>query len=122
MEFGTLIPGQKFRLGRVVMTRGLMCLCEERGVDIHTMLWRHSQGDFGTVGMLDSAILTEDVLAHGPIATSDDLLLSALAVKNNEGTVMSVFETDPPDSARIWIQTILAGENTYTTLLLPEEY
>lgn len=116
------IPGQRFRLGQVVMTRGVMALCEERGVDLHSMLRRHAQGDFGTVGLLDSAVLTEDVLENGALATSDDLLLSALAVKKDAGMVMSVYQTDPPNSTRIWIQTILADEETYTTLLLPSEY
>ena len=118
----TLITGQKFRLGRAVITRGALTFCEDQQINYLDLLMRHGIGDFGEVGLLSSAILTDEELEQGARATSDDLKLNAVAVKNADGLVMSVFPCPGKPEPKIWIQTLLAEEETYTTVLLPSEY
>ena len=117
-----ILPTQKFRLGRVVITQGAFSLCEERNISALDLVMRHAGGDFGTVGRLEDAVLTDEEKELGALATSDDLKLSALAAQTGQGMVMSVYETKFPLSPRIWVQTLLAGDETYSTVLLPEEY
>ncbi len=61
-------------------------------------------------------------LELGALATSDDLKLNAVAIRQGEGMVMSVFPCSGDQESKVWIQTLLAEEETYTTVLLPSEY
>lgn len=121
MECGkTSVSGERFNLGRTVITRGALGYCEDNQVDYLELLMRHAVGDFGSVGKLSSVRLTEEELALGALVTSNDLKLNAVAIKTKEGMVMSVYPTR--GDTKVWIQTMLAGSETYTTILLPSEY
>ncbi len=116
----TSVSGQRFTLGRTVITRGALGHCEDNCIDYMELLMRHAVGDFGSVGKLTSARLSEEELKLGALATSNDLKLNAVAIKTGEGMIMSVYAI--PGNGTIWIQTMLAGTETYTTILLPSEY
>lgn len=116
----TKVNGEKFNLGRTVITRGALAHCEDNSIDYLGFLMRHSVGDFGDVGNITSARLSSEELNFGALATSNDLKLNALAIKTGEGMIMSVYAI--PGNGTIWIQTILAGTETYTTIFLPSEY
>ena len=116
----TVVSGGEFNLGRTVITRGALAHCEDHQVDYLELLLRHAVGDFGEVGKLTEARTSEEEQKLGAVATSDDLKLNAIAIKNGEGMVMSVYGTK--GETKVWIQTIQAGTETYTTILLPSEY
>ncbi len=118
----TTVTGQRFELGRVVITRGALTHCEDRDIDYLTLLMRHATGDFGEVGHLDTVKLSRAEKQHGAYATDDGLKLNAVAILKG-GMILSIYQ-GPGDTSdnRIWIQTMLAGDATYTTILLPSEY
>lgn len=121
----TTITGQRFQLGRVVITRGALTHCEDHDVNHLDLLIRHASGDFGSVGHLDNAELTRAELQHGAFMTDDGLTLNAVAVANKQGTILSIYSSSAEsEDSKIWIQTLLCEETnaTYTTLLLPSEY
>jgi hypothetical protein len=121
MECGkTRVSGERFNLGRTVITRGALGYCEDNQVDYLELLMRHAVGDFGDVGKISSARLTVEELELGALVTSNDLKLNAVAIKTREGMVMSVYPTK--GETKVWVQTMLAGSETYTTILLPSEY
>ena len=82
---------------------------------------RHAAGDFGTVGHLKNVKLSRAERQHGAYATDDGLKLNAVAILDGKGMVMSIYQRKDADT-KIWIQTMLADEETYTTILLPSEY
>lgn len=116
------VTGQKFKIGRAVITRSALAFCEDREIDYLNMLMRHAEGDFGDVGKLTDAKPTDKELKQGALATSTDLTLNAVAIKHAEGMVMSVYPCPKDPGSELWIQTLLAGDETYTTVLLPSEY
>ncbi|SHO52976.1 hypothetical protein [Desulfopila aestuarii] len=116
------VTGQRFQLGRTVITRGALAFCEDNNIDYLDLIIRHAVGDFGTVGRLTDAALTTIELEKGALVTSNDLKLSAVAVQREEGILMSVYPCPGFQDSTIWIQTMLAGDDTYTTVLLPSEY
>ena len=118
----TKITGQKFRIGKAVITRGALTFCEDLDINYLDFLMKHGIGDFGDVGKLRNATLTDEELEFGALATSDDLKLNAVAIRQGEGMVMSVFPCPKDRESKVWIQTLLAEEETYTTVLLPSEY
>ena len=123
MKFNdTKITGQRFELGRVVITRGALAHCEDHGVNYLALLMEHAAGDFGTVGCLDGVQLSRAVRMHGAYATDDGLQLNAAAILNGEGIVLSIYRAPENTDDKIWILTMLAEEETYTTVLLPNEY
>ena len=83
---------------------------------------RHASGDFGSVGHLDDCILTDDEFKNGALATDNGLKLNTIAVKNKDGMILSTYPASGVGDSKIWITTMLAGVETYTTILLPEEY
>lgn len=119
----TTVSGQKFRIGRAVITRGALAFCEDQGINYLDLVMRHAVGDFGDVGKLSSARLTDTELELGAMATSNDLKLNAIAIKHAvTGMVMSVYPCPRDPGSKVWVQTMLAGGETYTTVLLPSEY
>jgi hypothetical protein len=119
----TEITGQRFKIGRSVITRGALTYCEDHNINYLDFLMRHAIGDFGDVGRLTDAVLTEAERKHGALETSDDLKLNAIAIdQQSGGMVMSVYASPVDRESKIWIQTLLADEETYTTILLPSEY
>ena len=72
MTFGeTTITGQRFNIGKTVITSGALAHCEDYGIDYLELMMRHAAGDFGTVGLLDDATLSRAELQHGPFMTDD---------------------------------------------------
>ena len=118
----TAVTGERFKLGRLVITSGALTECESYDIDYFDLVIRHATGDFGSVGRLDDAELTEEILELGALATSDGLLLNALTITKRQGVIMSVYPIPDLRESKLWIQTILAGSETYTTILLPSEY
>lgn len=120
----TEITGQRFKIGRSVITRGALAYCEDHNIDYLELLMRHATGDFGDVGKLDNAVLTELERQNGAIETSDDLKLNAIAIESEspQRNILSIYSTPEHRESKIWIQTLLADEETYTAILLPSEY
>lgn len=118
----TTVTGQRFDLGKTVITRDALAHCEDNGIDYLELMMKHATGDFGTVGHLDNANLTQAERQHGAFMTDDSLKLNAVAIESQQGMVMSVYPSSETPDSKIWIQTLLADENTYTTILLPSEY
>jgi hypothetical protein len=116
------ITSQRFELGRVVITRGALAHCEDKGIDYITLLMRHAAGDFGSVGHLDDVRLSRAEKQHGAYATDNGLRLNAVGILNATGMILSVYQQPKNTDDKVWIMTMLAGEETYTTVLLPEEY
>lgn len=90
----------KFKLGQVVMTRGI---AEEMESDkgfaafVHASFLRHSQGDWGEMCEEDKQA-NEDALIHG------DRLFSSYTLND----------------WKVWI--ITEWDRSYTTILFPSEY
>ena len=118
----TTVTGQIFCLGKAVITRGALTHCEDNSIDHLELLMRHASGDFGAVGHLDNAHLTRAERQHGAYMTDDGLKLNAVAILDRQGMVMSIYQPEGTPGTKIWIQTLLAGDETYTTILLPSEY
>ena len=90
-----------FSLGRIVATPAALDALTNAGTSPAIYLERHAAGDFGEVPTSDAQANRRDIAA-------------------GEGRVLSAY--DLPDSVRVWVITDLAGDETYTTLLLPDEY
>ncbi len=118
----TIVRGQRFQLGKCVITRGALAHCEDKNIAYLDLLMRHAVGDFGCVGHLDNANLTRAERQHGAYATDDGLKLNAVSIENLSGLVMSIFSSPESENSKIWIQTLLAENETYTTILLNSEY
>lgn len=91
-------PGDRFRLGRLVLTRGAERALEESGDDPFTFLSRHASGDWGEVCDEDQEA-NERAVDHGL------RILSAYRTSRDE---------------RLWV--ITEADRSATTILLPEEY
>lgn len=111
-----------FDLGKVVITCRAKDLCERCGINYVGLLMRHVSGDFGTVGKFSDCVLTEYEFEKGALATDDGLKLNTIAVRLNDGMILSTYPVSGVDNSTIWIITMLAGIETYTTILLPNEY
>jgi hypothetical protein len=118
----TEITSQRFKIGRSVITQRALAYCEDHGINYLEFLMRHAIGDFGDVGNLDKAVLTELERQNGAIETSDDLKLNAVAIVKQCGMIMSVYTSPVDEKSKLWVQTLLAEEETYTTIFLPSEY
>ena len=111
---------QIFAAGPVVATVGVADL----GLDLLAYVRRHLSGDFGTCGQYAEIDLTEQEDLFGALATADNGKLNVYAVRHG-GRVLSAYDTP---SGRLWVITDgiepggNAGEDTYTTCLLPDEY
>lgn len=90
-----------FSLGRIVATPAALDALATAGATPAIYLERHAAGDFGEVPSSDAQANRRDIA-------------------EDEGRVLSAYEL--PDGTRVWVITQLAGEATYTTLLLPDEY
>ncbi len=123
MTFGeTTVTGQRFNLGKMVITRGALAHCEDHEIDYLELMMKHAVGDFGSVGHLDNAQLSSAERQHGAFMTDDGLKLNAVAIESQQGMVMSIYPSPEAPESKIWIQTLLAEKGTYTTILRPEEY
>ena len=116
------VTGHRFRLGKTVITRAALAYCEEHDIDYVSLIIRHANGDFGIVGHVDNAQLTRAERQHGAFMTDDGLKLNAVAIESLQGMVMSIYPSPESPDSKIWIQTILADEETYTTILMPSDY
>lgn len=90
-------------LGNLYFTRGIQQLIDDEYLEfdeVWEIISRHQDGDYGTVG-------------------EDSYKINAESIKNNFGTVMSQYQFIP---FKVWVITTLAQDETYTTVLLPEEY
>jgi hypothetical protein len=90
----------RFTTPTVVATPAALSLLGECGVAGADLIRRHFAGEWN--GQPDNAVRNEEYLASG------------------EGMLLSVF---PAGDESVWvISHIGCGEDSYTTLLLPEEY
>lgn len=118
----TTVAGQRFNLGTTVITCGALTHCEDNAIDYLELIMRHAAGDFGTVGLLDNANLTRAERQHGEFMTDDGLKLNAVAIESQQGMVMSIYPSPEAPDSKLWIQTLLAGDATTTTILRPQDY
>jgi hypothetical protein len=88
----------RFPLGEIVATPGLLAVLEKSGQPPLLFLIRHARGDWGEV-------CNEDWLANDEAVEHGERLLSAYRTSLGE---------------RIWI--ITEWDRSVTTLLLPDEY
>ncbi len=72
------VTGQKFNLGKTLITLGVLAHCEEYGIDYLELTIRHASGDFATVGHLDNANLSRAERQHGAYATDNELKLNTV--------------------------------------------
>ena len=98
---GTLqsVDTQKFRLGRVCMTRKVSELVEY-GLNIYQYLGRHVNGDWGDIDEGDKQQNEESVM--------------------NGGRIFSAYNLSGMPKSRLWV--ITEADRTVTTFLLPCEY
>lgn len=89
---------QKFKLGQLLATPGVLSAAEEAGDDLLPYVSRHVRGDWGVVG-------PEDWRANERALQDGTRLFSAYLLK---------------DGTKIWI--ITEADRTATTILLPAEY
>jgi hypothetical protein len=89
----------KFNLGRTLITANAQEQLAE--LDVKRGLDRHSQCDFG-------------------IIESDSIEINNEAIEEESGNVMSVYTSS--FGLKFWIITNFAGDETYTTVLMPEDY
>ena len=91
-------------LGDVYFTRGIVDLIGKEVItkqEVMECVFRHQRGDYG-------------------LTCQEDVEVNQMNLNHNCGTVMSTYVIN---GVRTWIITNLAGvENTYSTVLLPEEY
>ena len=111
---------QVFASGPVVATQGAAAM----GIDLLAYVRRHLSGDWGTCGNYADTDLTAAEQRLGALATADDAKVNLWSIRNG-GRVLSAYDTP---AGRLWIITDglepggTAGEDTYTTCLLPDEY
>lgn len=87
-------------LGRIVATPAALHLLIRGEVSPAELLSRHVKGDWGEVG------------ESGRKANEE-------TIESGWGTVLGVYHIP---AGTIWLATSLAGPETYTTFLLPEEW
>ena len=95
------MPQSSFPLGQIVATPAALDALARAGISPAAYLDRHATGGFGEVPASDAQANRRDIADGG-------------------GRIMSAY--DLSGGIRIWVITQLAGEETYTTLLLPDEY
>ncbi len=90
----------RFSTSQIVMTPASMNLLAHFGTNPMELIARHFGGEWG--GQKDNAERNEEYLASG------------------EGMLLSIFDVGPE---KVWtISHIGYGPDSYTTVLLPEEY
>lgn len=94
------MPATRHALGRIVATPAAVQFLTSANLAWEELLERHAKGDWGSTG--DS----------GRAANEE-------TIQTEIGTVLSVYHLP---AGTIWIATSLAGPETYTTFLLPEEW
>lgn len=87
----------KFKLGQIVVTRGVWDWVNQEISVLHSILQRHQSGDWGELEK-------EDKLANDSALQLGARILSCYRVNNR----------------KVWILT--EGDRSVTTILLPEEY
>jgi hypothetical protein len=117
-----MMQDRRFGLGQVVITRGALAKCEADAINYFKLVARHERGDFGSVGHLDTYYSSLESGRSKTLAADDGLVQNALAIEAQRGMVLSTYEVREPRAITIWVITMLAGNDTYTTVLLPEEY
>lgn len=90
-------------IGDLYFTRGIKELVDDETIskdDLKDCIYRHIRCDYGEM-------------------CEEDVEVNNQALDMDYGRVMSEYRVN---NIRIWLITCLAGEQTYTTCLRPEEY
>ena len=93
-----LIQNPLFHLGDVVATPQSICLLNESGISVQSLLQRHASGDWGD-------LCEEDINANNDALQYGDRLLSSYVIS---------------DLCKVWV--ITEWDRSVTTVLLPCEY
>mgnify|MGYP006274658741 CR=1 FL=1 len=93
-----LIINSLFHLGDVVATPESICVLNDHGISVHSLLQRHASGDWGD-------LCEEDMQANNDALQYGDRLLSSYVLS---------------DVCKVWI--ITEWDRSVTTILLPSEY
>lgn len=89
----------KFNMGKICITANAKEQLTE--FDVKRGLDRHSQGDYGSVEI-------------------DSVEINDQAMQEKDGNIMSVYTSLTGE--KFWIITNFDGADTYTTVLMPEDY
>jgi hypothetical protein len=87
-------------LGRIVITPAALSLLERAGVRPAALIRRHAAGDWGS---------TEP----------DSVTRNGESIRLQHGSVLSRYSLPV---GTVWVATSLGADETYTTLMLPEEW
>ena len=93
-----LIINPLFNLGDVVATPQSICVLNDSGISLQSLLQRHVSGDWGD-------LCAEDIAANNDALQQGNRLLSSYTLSEN---------------VKVWI--ITEWDRSVTTLLLPSEY
>ena len=93
-----LIINSLFHLGNVVATPQSICVLNDHGISLESLLQRHATGDWGD-------LCTDDINANNDALQYGDRLLSSYVIS---------------ESCKVWI--ITEWDRSVTTILLPSEY
>ncbi|MCX7075809.1 MAG: hypothetical protein NTZ45_03430 [Methylococcales bacterium] len=93
-----LIINCLFHLGNVVATPQSICVLNDHGISLESLLQRHATGDWGN-------LCTDDINANNDALQYGDRLLSSYVLS---------------DSCKVWV--ITEWDRSVTTILLPCEY
>ena len=93
-----LITNPLFNLGDVFATPQSICVLNDHGVSVQSLLQRYASGDWGD-------LCTEDTQANNDALQYGDRLLSSYVIS---------------DVCKVWI--ITEWDRSVTTILLPSEY
>ena len=87
-----------FHLGNVVATPQSICVLNDHGISLESLLQRHATGDWGD-------LCTDDINANNDALQYGDRLLSSYVLS---------------ESCKVWV--ITEYDRSVTTILLPSEY
>lgn len=101
---GAILSKARFPLGRLVVTSGVVYVCESQGIFWHQTVMKflmfYQNGIWGDVD-------------------KESWDMNNRAAVSKTGRILAVYKIG---GEKVWVITDFAGEDTYTTFLLPDEY
>lgn len=108
-----------FNPGNLFCTPSVLALAEHNQTEFEMLVVRHLSGDFGEYGTFADISVTQEEIEEGMGATADAGKLNKIAILTGRGQVDSCYEISSGQT--ILVITVLSGQDTYTTTLLPSE-
>jgi len=101
MNFNVPMAFPKFSLGKIVMSRGISCLVDEKSLNPQYFLLRHVQGDWSDMDEEDHIFNTNAL--------------------HNGGRIFSLYDVDKASFGIDKVYVITESDRSVTTVLLPSE-